>query len=95
MSEPGARVPLAETCRVVGGEVPLWPYHRARLAAAGLDEALLRNADTAVRDAARRFKRARPGQRFRLSLAVWPDERDLRVTPRSTSPTGRPSPAST
>lgn len=50
-------VALKETCRVVNGVVPLWPFHRARLAAGGCGETLLGLAESRALEAA----------------AVWPD----------------------
>lgn len=36
--ESAPRIALAETCRVVGDFVPLWPWHRERLVEGGCSE---------------------------------------------------------
>jgi para-aminobenzoate synthetase/4-amino-4-deoxychorismate lyase len=41
-------VGLLETCRVAGGEVPLWPRHKARLAGGGCGPSILARLDEAV-----------------------------------------------
>ena len=64
--------PLKETCRAVGGAVPLWPWHRARLAAGGVGTDLLVQVDAAVASAAREWADA-PTRRARLTLVVRPD----------------------
>lgn len=62
-------VPLRETCRLVAGRVPLWRYHRARLASGGCDESVLERADTAMLEAARSW--AGPASsRLRLTLVI-------------------------
>jgi branched-subunit amino acid aminotransferase/4-amino-4-deoxychorismate lyase len=65
-------VALKETCRATRGAVPLWPWHRARLAAGGCGEALLAQADVAVAQAAADWATA-PTRRARLTLVVAPD----------------------
>lgn len=64
-------VALRETCRIAGGSVPLWPYHRARLAAGGTGEVLLSEADKAVAEAAHAWADA-PTRRGRLTVDVLP-----------------------
>lgn len=65
-------VALKETCRVVGGQVPLWSWHRARLAGAGVAPAALDSAEQAVRQAAAEWEGA-PTRRARLTLVLAPD----------------------
>ena len=65
-------VALHETCRIAGGRVPLWPYHRARLAAGGTGEVSLREADELVSCAASAWAGA-PTRRGRLTVDVSPD----------------------
>jgi branched-subunit amino acid aminotransferase/4-amino-4-deoxychorismate lyase len=65
-------VALKETCRVVGGKVPLWPWHRARLAGAGVASAALDSAEQTVRQAAAEWEGA-PTRRARLTLVLGPD----------------------
>jgi branched-subunit amino acid aminotransferase/4-amino-4-deoxychorismate lyase len=65
-------VALKETCRVVGGQVPLWPWHRARLAGAGVAPTALDAAEQAVRHAAAEWEGA-PTRRARLTLVLAPD----------------------
>ena len=55
MSAPSAA--LKETCRVTRGRIPLWPWHRARLKAGGVDEATLALADEQVETAAAQWAR--------------------------------------
>jgi len=64
-------VGLRETCRIAGGRVPLWPYHRARLATGGAGEVLLAEADGAVARAAAEWSDA-PTRRGRLTVDVSP-----------------------
>jgi len=65
-------LPLRETCRLVGGRVPLWPWHRARLASGGCGEELLRSADTLVARESAGWNG--PGSsRLRLTLVASPD----------------------
>jgi branched-subunit amino acid aminotransferase/4-amino-4-deoxychorismate lyase len=68
----GPDVALRETCRLVGGRVPLWPYHRARLASGGCDDALLREADALVAREAGSAGGANVARR-RLTLVASPD----------------------
>ncbi|MDR3686719.1 MAG: aminotransferase class IV [Coriobacteriia bacterium] len=70
MSAP--EVALKETCRAVGGRVPLWPWHRARLAGGGVAPAALALADERIAEAAARWADA-PTRRARLTLTVAPD----------------------
>jgi branched-subunit amino acid aminotransferase/4-amino-4-deoxychorismate lyase len=65
-------VALKETCRVVGGRVSLWPWHRARLAGAGVASAALDAAERVVRQAAAEWEGA-PTRRARLTLVLAPD----------------------
>jgi len=65
-------VVLRETCRVTSGRVALWPWHRARLAAGGCDEAMLLRADGLVRAAAVEWASA-PTRRARLTVLASPD----------------------
>lgn len=65
-------VVLRETCRVTSGRVALWPWHRARLAVGGCDEAMLRRADELVHAAAADWASA-PTHRARLTLLANPD----------------------
>ncbi len=69
---PAPTVPLRETCRLVSGRVPLWPYHRLRLASGGCGEDLLEAADALVAREASSW--AGPdSSRLRLTLVVTPD----------------------
>jgi branched-subunit amino acid aminotransferase/4-amino-4-deoxychorismate lyase len=65
-------VTLRETCRVVSGRVPLWPYHRRRLFSGGCGEAMLMAADDLVALHAARNPAA-PSSRIRLTLLALPD----------------------
>jgi branched-subunit amino acid aminotransferase/4-amino-4-deoxychorismate lyase len=65
-------VPLRETCRLVEGRVPLWEYHRARLASGGCGSDLLAEADRAVAEAAAAWT-GPASSRLRLTLVVTPD----------------------
>jgi len=67
-----ADVPLKETCRVSGGRVPLWQWHRARLEAGGVSAEVLAEAEWRVAEAATRWQGA-PTRRARLTLVVSPD----------------------
>ena len=62
-------VPLRETCRLVAGRVPLWRYHRARLASGGCGEAVLERADAAMLEASRSWS-GPASSRLRLTLVV-------------------------
>ena len=78
-------VPLRETCRLVSGRVPLWPYHRRRLASGGCGEAMLAAADEAVEREAAGWSGPR-SSRLRLTLVATPDGRlDARVQRRLSS----------
>ncbi|MFA5844835.1 MAG: aminotransferase class IV [Coriobacteriia bacterium] len=65
-------VALRETCRVVAGAVPLWPWHRARLAAGGCAEETLALVDEAVAAAAGGAG-GEGSSRMRLSVTVGAD----------------------
>jgi hypothetical protein len=53
---PGApKQALRETCRVIAGRIPLWPYHRARLVAGGCTGAVLVQVEEAALAAAAEF----------------------------------------
>jgi para-aminobenzoate synthetase / 4-amino-4-deoxychorismate lyase len=67
-------VPLRETCRLTSGRVPLWPYHRRRLASGGCGEALLQAADQLVAREASGWG-GPDSSRLRLTLVVSPDAR--------------------
>jgi branched-subunit amino acid aminotransferase/4-amino-4-deoxychorismate lyase len=74
MSAPDAapELPLRETCRLVSGHVPLWPYHRRRLEAGGCGEELLAACDEVVAQQASGWTGA-DSSRLRLTLVVSPD----------------------
>lgn len=72
MDESGADFVLKETCRVVGGRVPLWPWHRERLERGGVSAEVLVRAEELVAEAIERW--AGPAsRRTRLTLVVAPD----------------------
>jgi len=78
-------VPLRETCRLVSGSVPLWTYHRARLASGGCGDDLLREADRLVAAEGAGWTGA-DSTRLRLTLIVTPDGHlDARVQRRLSS----------
>lgn len=78
-------VPLRETCRLVSGRVPLWPYHRRRLASGGCGEEMLLSADTLVEREATGWSGPR-SSRLRLTVVATPDGRlDVRVQRRLSS----------
>lgn len=60
---------LRETCRLVGGRVPLLPYHRARLASGGCGRALLDAVDREVLEAAAAWEGSE-SSRVRLTVVV-------------------------
>jgi len=64
-------VALRETCRLAAGQVPLWPYHRARLARGGCGDAALDAAEEAMRTAAEGW-RGPASSRLRLTVVVEP-----------------------
>jgi branched-subunit amino acid aminotransferase/4-amino-4-deoxychorismate lyase len=64
-------VALKETCRAVGGRVPLWPWHRARLEAGGVPGELLALADERVAQAAAGWAGVAT-RRARLTLVITP-----------------------
>jgi branched-subunit amino acid aminotransferase/4-amino-4-deoxychorismate lyase len=66
------RVALKETCRVSSGAVPLWLYHRDRLAGGGCGVALLDTVETCVVEAAAEWVDAAT-RRARLTAVVRPD----------------------
>ncbi len=70
--EPPNVVALKETCRVVGGKVALWPWHRARLAGAGVSAEVLAAAEKLALEAAAEWADA-PTRRARLTLVVDAD----------------------
>jgi branched-subunit amino acid aminotransferase/4-amino-4-deoxychorismate lyase len=87
VTAPG-RVPdvaLRETCRLVAGRVPLWPFHRARLASGGCGDEVLRAVDESVaRQAA--DQAGVVSKRLRLTVVVTPDGHvDVRVQRRLSS----------
>jgi branched-subunit amino acid aminotransferase/4-amino-4-deoxychorismate lyase len=63
---------LCETCRVVEGRIPLWPYHRSRLAAGGCSGAVLDDVEVRALAAAADWDDAE-SQRVRLSITVSGD----------------------
>lgn len=65
-------MPLRETCRLVAGRVPLWEYHRARLARGGCGSELLEEAALVVAEAATSWT-GQVSSRLRLTLVVTPD----------------------
>jgi branched-subunit amino acid aminotransferase/4-amino-4-deoxychorismate lyase len=71
VSPSGPQIALSETCRVVAGRVPLWPYHRARLIAGGCDPGTIADAEHLVAEAAAEWDGA-ASSRVRLSLTVAP-----------------------
>lgn len=78
-------VALKETCRVVHGAVPLWPFHRARLAAGGCGEALLALAEARALEAAAAWPDPAT-RRARLTVVVREDASvTAEVTRRSSS----------
>jgi branched-subunit amino acid aminotransferase/4-amino-4-deoxychorismate lyase len=65
----GPAVALRETCRLVGARVPLWPYHRTRLASGGCGPKTLDAAQQAMEEAAAEW--AGPvSSRLRLTVVV-------------------------
>ncbi len=62
---------LKETCRIAGGTVPLWPYHRARLAAGGCGDALLDAIEAQVVETAAQWAET-PTRRARITVVVEP-----------------------
>lgn len=65
-------VPLRETCRLVSGRVPLWPFHRRRLASGGCGEETLRRVDAALEREASGWTGPN-SSRLRLTIVVTPD----------------------
>jgi len=65
-------IPLRETCRLVEGRLPLWEYHRARLARGGCGSDLLTESDRVVAQAAASWS-GPASSRLRLTLIVTPD----------------------
>jgi branched-subunit amino acid aminotransferase/4-amino-4-deoxychorismate lyase len=68
----GAHPALKETCRVADGRVPLWQWHRERLARGGVSAEVIACAEECVVEAAGRWVGA-PTRRARLTLVVAPD----------------------
>lgn len=66
------REPLRETCRVVAGRIPLWPYHRARLSAGGCRDGVLDRVEERALEAASEWSDA-GSPRVRLSITVGQD----------------------
>lgn len=62
---------LAETCRVVGGGVPLWTYHRRRLRNGGCPPELLSEIEVAALTEAAWWSES-PSRRVRLGITVSP-----------------------
>jgi branched-subunit amino acid aminotransferase/4-amino-4-deoxychorismate lyase len=84
-AEGAPPVALRETCRVVAGRIPLWPYHAARLHAGGCTGAMLAHVEEAVLVAAADWDGS-DSKRVRLSVTVAPDgEVDLDVRSRLSS----------
>jgi len=78
-------IALRETCRLVSGRVPLWRYHRQRLASGGCGEGLLTIADALVQREAAGWT-GPDSTRLRLTLVITPDaEIDARVQRRLSS----------
>lgn len=65
-------IPLRETCRLVGGRIPLWPYHCARLSRGGCGAQLIEQAEREVARAAACWT-GPASSRLRLTLIVTPD----------------------
>ena len=63
---------LAETCRVVGGSIPLWHYHRARLQRGGVPPDLLERIEALALSEAATWSDSR-SRRIRLGITVEPD----------------------
>lgn len=72
MTPAGPSVTLVETCRVVAGRVPLWPYHRRRLLSGGCSEEVVAEAERLVLNAAAEWD-GPASSRVRLSATVSPD----------------------
>lgn len=64
-------VALRETCRLVTGRVPLWRYHRARLASGGCGEVALTAAEEALAGAIAAWS-GPASSRLRLTVVVEP-----------------------
>jgi hypothetical protein len=65
-------VALAETCRVVGERVPLWAFHRERLARGGCGGDLLAEVEGSLAGAIARFEGAR-SSRLRAHIEIGTD----------------------
>jgi branched-subunit amino acid aminotransferase/4-amino-4-deoxychorismate lyase len=63
---------LAETCRVIGREVPLWAFHRERLARGGCGDELLADVERSLADAIAAYSGVR-SSRLRAHLEVGTD----------------------
>jgi branched-subunit amino acid aminotransferase/4-amino-4-deoxychorismate lyase len=75
--DPAADAPLApyglaETCRVVGGGIPLWHYHRARLLRGGCPSELATRVEALALAEASRWADS-PSKRVRLGVTIEPD----------------------
>jgi branched-subunit amino acid aminotransferase/4-amino-4-deoxychorismate lyase len=62
---------LAETCRVVGGGIPLWHYHRARLERGGCPPELLTRVEALALTEATRWADS-SSRRIRLGITLDP-----------------------
>ncbi len=67
-------IALAETCRVVGSDVPLWPLHRRRLAEGGCGEGILVEIERSLASAIAAYEGERTS-RLRAHVQIWPDGR--------------------
>ena len=77
-------VALRETCRLVSGRVPLWPYHRARLASGGCGPKTLDCAQEAMEAAAVEWE-GPASSRLRLTVVVEPSGEARAVVQRRLS----------
>jgi branched-subunit amino acid aminotransferase/4-amino-4-deoxychorismate lyase len=76
---------LRETCRVVGGRIPLWPYHHQRLVSGGCTGGVLDRAEQTAFAAAAEWETS-GSPRVRLSVTVGRDgEVDVDVRRRLSS----------
>lgn len=71
-AEGSPPIALRETCRVVGGRIPLWPYHYARLRAGGCSDGVLDRADELALAAASEWEGS-GSPRVRLTITVGED----------------------
>ncbi len=63
---------LAETCRVVGGGIPLWHYHRERLRRGGCPPGLLVEAEARALTEATKWADS-ASRRVRLGITITPE----------------------